>query len=94
MATRTPFIDSQVHAFERNRPERPWIAYLQGPDEVTADDTVAASGCFVPVGSRTRTGWRCGYMLCKQSRPCLSQISLPTCGWGSEFAISPMGKDG
>ncbi len=42
MATRTPTIDSQVHAYERNRPERPWTGFLQGPDEVTGDDMVAA----------------------------------------------------
>ena len=42
MTTRSPIIDSQVHCYERNRPERPWIGYLQGPDEVTGDDMVAA----------------------------------------------------
>ena len=42
MATQTPTIDSQVHAYERNHPGRPWIGYLQGPDEVTGDDMVAA----------------------------------------------------
>ena len=42
MATRTPTIDSQVHAYERNRPERPWVGFLTGPDEVTGDDMVAA----------------------------------------------------
>ena len=42
MATQTPTIDSQVHAYERNRPERPWNRFLQGPDEVTGDDMVAA----------------------------------------------------
>ena len=42
MATQTPTIDSQVHAYERNRPERPWSGTLQGPDEVTGDDMVAA----------------------------------------------------
>ena len=42
MATRTPTIDSQVHAYERNRPERPWSGFLQGPDEVTGDEMVAA----------------------------------------------------
>ena len=42
MATPTLTIDSQVHAYERNRPERPWIGFLQGPDEVTGDDMVAA----------------------------------------------------
>ena len=42
MATRTPVIDSQVHAYERDHPERPWIGHLVGPDEVTGDDMVAA----------------------------------------------------
>ncbi len=42
MATRTPVIDSQVHAYERNGPERPWRGFLQGPDEVTGDDMVVA----------------------------------------------------
>jgi predicted TIM-barrel fold metal-dependent hydrolase len=35
-------IDSQVHAYERNRPERPWAGVLAGPDEVTGDQMVAA----------------------------------------------------
>ena len=42
MATQTLTIDSQVHAYERNHPERPWNAFLEGPDEVTGDDMVAA----------------------------------------------------
>ena len=42
MATRTPVVDVQVHAYERNSPERPWVGYLQGPEEVTGDDMVAA----------------------------------------------------
>ena len=42
MTTRTPTIDSQAHAYERNRPERPWSGFLEGPDEVTGDDMVAA----------------------------------------------------
>ena len=42
MAIQTPTIDSQVHSYERNRPERPWAGFLQGPDEVTGDDMVAA----------------------------------------------------
>ena len=42
MATQTPTIDSQVHAYERNRPERPWRNFLPGPGEVTGDDMVAA----------------------------------------------------
>ena len=42
MTARTPIIDCQVHAYERNRPERPWAESLTGPDEVTGDDMVAA----------------------------------------------------
>ncbi|MDP6071737.1 MAG: amidohydrolase family protein [SAR202 cluster bacterium] len=42
METRNPTIDSQVHSYERNRPERPWIGTLRGPEEVTGDDMVAA----------------------------------------------------
>lgn len=37
-----PIIDAQVHAYERDRPERPWSAVLAGPPEVTGDDMVAA----------------------------------------------------
>lgn len=35
-------IDSQVHAYERDHPGRPWHAVLHGPPEVTDDDMVAA----------------------------------------------------
>ncbi len=42
MATQSLTIDSQVHAYERDHPERPWNAFLEGPDEVTGDDMVAA----------------------------------------------------
>lgn len=35
-------IDSQVHAYERNHPARPWVATLAGPPEVTGDQMVAA----------------------------------------------------
>ncbi len=37
-----PIIDAQVHAYEIDRPERPWSAVLAGPPEVTGDDMVAA----------------------------------------------------
>jgi L-fuconolactonase len=37
-----PTIDVQVHAYERNHPERPWAGFLHGPAEVTGDDMVAA----------------------------------------------------
>ena len=42
MPTTTPTIDCQVHAYERNTPEKPWRAILTGPDEVTGDDMVEA----------------------------------------------------
>jgi L-fuconolactonase len=35
-------IDSQVHAYERNHPGRPWAGVLTGPAEVTGDDMVVA----------------------------------------------------
>ncbi|WP_167529393.1 amidohydrolase family protein [Bradyrhizobium macuxiense] len=35
-------IDAQVHAYERNKPERPWAATIAGPEEVTAEDMVRA----------------------------------------------------
>ena len=38
----TPVIDAQVHAYERDRPGRPWIGFLHGPPEVTGDQMVAA----------------------------------------------------
>ena len=37
-----PVIDAQVHAYERDRPERPWEGFLHGPDEATGDQMVAA----------------------------------------------------
>ena len=42
MSTTTLTIDSQVHCYERNRPERPWHGHLEGPEEVTGNDMVAA----------------------------------------------------
>jgi len=35
-------IDAQVHAYERDRPGRPWAAVLHGPPEVTGDQMVSA----------------------------------------------------
>src|SRR6516225_4043821 len=37
-----PIFDSQVHAYERNHPGRPWAGTLHGPAEVTCDQMVAA----------------------------------------------------
>jgi L-fuconolactonase len=37
-----PTFDSQVHAYERNHPGRPWAGTLYGPAEVTGDQMVAA----------------------------------------------------
>src|SRR5258708_1563608 len=35
-------VDAQVHAYERDRPGRPWVGVLRGPAEVTGDQMVAA----------------------------------------------------
>ena len=35
-------IDVQVHAYERDRPGRPWAAVLHGPAEVTGEDMIKA----------------------------------------------------
>ena len=37
-----PVIDCQVHAYERDRPERPWAGTLVGPAEATGAQMVAA----------------------------------------------------
>jgi L-fuconolactonase len=37
-----PIIDAQVHAYEADRPGRPWAAVLHGPKEVTGDQMLAA----------------------------------------------------
>ena len=42
MATQPQTIDCQVHCYAANTPERPWRNHLEGPDEVTGDDMVAA----------------------------------------------------
>ena len=42
MATAMPVIDCQVHAYARNTPERPWHGHLEGPEEMTGDQMVAA----------------------------------------------------
>ena len=42
MPTQPLTIDCQVHCYERDRPERPWVGHLEGPAEVTGDDMVAA----------------------------------------------------
>jgi predicted TIM-barrel fold metal-dependent hydrolase len=35
-------IDAQVHAYERNNPQRPWADVLTGPPQVTGDEMIAA----------------------------------------------------
>src|SRR5215469_12353900 len=37
-----PILDSQLHAYERNHPGRPWVGTLHGPAAVTGDQMVAA----------------------------------------------------
>lgn len=52
-----PTIDSQVHAYERDRPERPWIGSLHGPPEVTGDDMVAAMDAVGVDGALLVSPW-------------------------------------
>ena len=35
-------IDCQVHAYEKNTPQRPWSGHLQGPDSVSGESMVEA----------------------------------------------------
>jgi predicted TIM-barrel fold metal-dependent hydrolase len=35
-------VDAQVHAYQRDHAERPWVGVLRGPPEVTGDQMVAA----------------------------------------------------
>ena len=53
----TPTIDSQVHAYERDHPERPWIRTLPGPSEVTGDDMVAAMDAVGVDGALLVSPW-------------------------------------
>src|SRR5438045_9645031 len=39
---RPPIIDSQVHAYEANTPQRPWFRVPNWPAHVTGDEMVAA----------------------------------------------------
>ena len=50
-------IDAQVHAYERDRPERPWAAVLAGPPEVTGDDMVAAMDAVGIAGALLVSPW-------------------------------------
>jgi L-fuconolactonase len=52
-----PIIDAQVHAYERDRPERPWIGTLHGPPEVTGDDLVAAMDAVGVDGALLISPW-------------------------------------
>ena len=68
MPTNLPTIDCQVHAYERDRPERPWRAVLAGPDAVTGDDMVAAMDAVGVDGALlispfTIYGFDAGYVL-------------------------------
>ena len=40
-------MDSQVHAYERNHPRRPWAGFLHAPAQVTGDDRAAAMDAVV-----------------------------------------------
>jgi L-fuconolactonase len=66
-------IDSQVHAYERNHPGRPWAGVLTGPAEVTGDDMVAAMDAVgvagaVLVSPFTMYGYDASYALAVHRR--------------------------
>ena len=42
MSTQSLAIDCQVHCYDRNSSERPWHSHLEGPEEVSGDDMIAA----------------------------------------------------
>lgn len=42
MSTQPLTIDCQVHCYERNSSKRPWHGHLEGPEEMTGDDMIAA----------------------------------------------------
>lgn len=50
-------IDAQVHAYERDHPERPWAGVLHGPPEVTGDDMVAAMDAVGVDGALLVSPW-------------------------------------
>lgn len=52
-----PIIDAQVHAYERNHPQRPWVGHLHGPAEVTGDDMVAAMDAVGVDGALLISPW-------------------------------------
>lgn len=53
----TPIIDAQVHAYERDHPDRPWAAVLHGPDQVTGDEMVAAMDAVGVDGALLVSPW-------------------------------------
>lgn len=69
----TPTIDCQVHAYEKNSPERPWVGWLQGPEEVTGDDMakamdeVGVHGALL-VSPRSMYGFDPSYAIVVQAR--------------------------
>lgn len=50
-------IDAQVHAYERDHPERPWKAHLHGPPAVTGDDMVNAMDAVGVDGALLVSPW-------------------------------------
>lgn len=52
-----PLIDSQVHAYERDHPGRPWIGTLHGPPEVTGANMVEAMDAVGVDGALLVSPW-------------------------------------
>ena len=50
-------LDAQVHAYERDHPDRPWAGVLAGPAQVTGDDMVAAMDAVGVDGALLVSSW-------------------------------------
>ena len=54
---KSPVIDAQVHAYERDHAARPWVGHLAGPSAVTGDDMVAAMDAVGVDGALLISPW-------------------------------------
>src|SRR6516164_2078862 len=80
-------IDAQVHAYERNHPDRPWAGTLVGPAEMTGDQMVAAMDAVgvdgaVLVSPFSMYRYDASYVLevrAKHPSPPITRTTFPTC---------------
>ena len=63
-----PIIDSQVHVYEANTPERPWHSVPNWPDHVTGDEMAAAMDAVGVDGAKGQDA--AGFSSCARGRRC------------------------